>query len=238
MLKNVRSSYILKIFFNHIEEIHKMKLVKYNKSLQNKLNVTLFNYKELSRRFIEYEDKRKGKEYNVYNDKLLYEGEFLNGIRNGKGKEYDENKHLIFEGQYLKGRRWNGKGYDYNNNLAYEIKNGKGVVKEYYKNKTLKFIGEYLNGEKNGKAKEYDSLNILIFDGEYLNGERNGEVNEYYIYNSKLKFKGEYKNGKILNGIIFDTMGNKICEIKEGNGFIKEYYYLDKIKYEGEFLDG
>ena len=66
-----------------------MKLVKYNKSLQNKLNVTLFNYKELSRRFIEYEDKRKGKEYNVYNDKLLYEGEFLNGIRNGKGKEYD-----------------------------------------------------------------------------------------------------------------------------------------------------
>ena len=132
-----------------------MKLVKYNKSLQNKLNVTLFNYKELSRRFIEYEDKRKGKEYNVYNDKLLYEGEFLNGIRNGKGKEYDENKHLIFEGQYLKGRRWNGKGYNYDGNEEFEINNGKGFGKEYGYYGNLLFEGEYLNGLRK-EGKEYD----------------------------------------------------------------------------------
>ena len=36
--------------------------------------------------------------------KLLFEGDYLNGIRNGKGKEYKLNK-LIFEGEYLNGGR-------------------------------------------------------------------------------------------------------------------------------------
>ena len=40
--------------------------------------------------------------------KLRYEGEYLNGKRNGKGKEYNHNE-LIFEGEYINGKR-NGKG--------------------------------------------------------------------------------------------------------------------------------
>ena len=50
-----------------------------------------------------------GKEYNNYNNNLIFEGEYLNGKRwNGKGKEFHKNK-LIFEGEYLNGKR-NGKG--------------------------------------------------------------------------------------------------------------------------------
>ena len=50
-----------------------------------------------------------GKEYN--NDgKLLFEGEYLKGQRNGKGKEYDwYNGELIFEGEYLNGERKGNK---------------------------------------------------------------------------------------------------------------------------------
>ena len=48
------------------------------------------------------------KEYK-YNGKLIYEGEYLNGKRNGKGKEYDYKGELEFEGEYLNGKR-NGKG--------------------------------------------------------------------------------------------------------------------------------
>ena len=33
----------------------------------------------------------------------MYEGEYLNGKRNGKGKEYDEKGNIIFEGEYLNG---------------------------------------------------------------------------------------------------------------------------------------
>ena len=42
-----------------------------------------------------------------------YEGEYLNGKRNGKGKEYNKNGELIFEGEFLNGKKWNGKGEEY-----------------------------------------------------------------------------------------------------------------------------
>ena len=46
----------------------------------------------------------KGKEY--YNGNLEFEGEYLNGLKNGKGKEYaDFTRNLIFEGEYLNGNR-------------------------------------------------------------------------------------------------------------------------------------
>ena len=48
-----------------------------------------------------FKKKIKRKEYD-YNGNLLFEGEYLNGERNGKGKEYDYNGQLKFEGEYLK----------------------------------------------------------------------------------------------------------------------------------------
>ena len=51
----------------------------------------------------------KGKEYDIISGKLIFEGEYLNDLRNGKGKEYDEFGELIFEGEYLNGKMWNGK---------------------------------------------------------------------------------------------------------------------------------
>ena len=102
---------------------------------------------------------------------LNYEGEYLNGKRNGKGREYEKNhlSNLIFIGEYINGKKWNGKGYN-NNNIIYELKNGKGYIKEY-KFDQLIFEGEYLNGEKNGKGKEYYN-NDITFEGEYLNGKK------------------------------------------------------------------
>ena len=41
------------------------------------------------------------KEYN--NDILVFEGEYLNGKRNGKGKEYNSNGTVDFEGEYEDG---------------------------------------------------------------------------------------------------------------------------------------
>ena len=43
-------------------------------------------------------------EYNKY-DKLIFEGEYINGKRNGKGKEYNNNHNLIIEGEYLNGKK-------------------------------------------------------------------------------------------------------------------------------------
>ena len=107
------------------------------------------------------------KEYNDEQSVLEFEGEYLNGIRNGKGKEYDKYGDLIYEGEYLDGIRLNGKEYE-NRRIKFEGQYLNGKIwngKKYeYVNGRLKFKGDYLNGKKNGKAKEYED-NILIFEG-------------------------------------------------------------------------
>ena len=72
----------------------------------------------------------KGKEYD-YKGNLIFEGEYLNGQRNGKGKEYDIEDNLSSKGDYLNGNKWNGNGYDNNNNIVYSLKDGKGLIREY-----------------------------------------------------------------------------------------------------------
>ena len=202
------------------------------------LDINLKNYKLFKRKYVLYDDNGIANEYDIFNDILLYEGEYLNGERNGKGKEY-YGKNLIFEGEYLNGnrngkgkeyyyngklkydgdylngKRWNGNGYDGNNNKIYEIKNGKGYI------------------------KEYNFANELQFEGEYLNGERNGKGKEYYNYDdNKLLFDGEYLNGKRWNGNGYDINNNKIYEIKEGRGYIKEFDGLNYLNCEGEYING
>ena len=44
---------------------------------------------------------------------MEFEGEYIFGERNGKGKEYDYFGELVYEGEYLNGKR-SGKGKDYN----------------------------------------------------------------------------------------------------------------------------
>jgi len=238
MLAAIKSSYFVKNIFFILDERRKLKLIKYNKQIQNKLKIDLINYILFSNKFIIYENKTKGNEYlrdgdkpNPYDENsdnrkwrkgkklhplgaLIYEGEFLNGERNGKGKELGLNT-LKFEGEYLNGKR-NGKG------------------KEYYDRNIIKFEGEYLKGKRwNGKKYDYDKnilyelhngnvyikkyfLEKLIFEGEYLNGEKNGIIKEYDI-NGNIKFEGEYLNGK-----------------RNGKG--KEYYKNHNLKFEGEYF--
>ena len=154
----------------------------------------------------------------IYNGKLVFEGEYLNSKRNGKGKEYYDNGNLKFEGEYLidykiKGkcyidqklefegefrydRKWNGKGYDENGNITYELKDGNGKVKEYNDDGYLVFEGEYLNGQRNGKGKEYNDKGIINYYGEYLDGQRwNGlGINRYDYITDILEYINGSKN--------------------------------------------
>ena len=143
---------------------------------------------------------------------LYYEGGFKNGIKNGKGKLYDDNGNLRYEGDFKNGTN-DGKGKIYNDkgNLWYEgeFKNGAldGKGKLYNDKGNLWYEGEFKNGIKNGKGKEYDILGNLIFKGEFRNHkEWNGKRKDYdnlgnlvfegEIYNGRKNGKGkEYNNG-------------------------------------------
>ena len=87
MLKNIKSSYFIKLIYTFLEEAQKLILVRYNKYMQKNINISIINYKHFSGRYIIYESNGIGKEYNGYNDTLRFEGEYLNGKRYGKGKE-------------------------------------------------------------------------------------------------------------------------------------------------------
>ena len=148
-------------------------------------------------------------------EQLEFEGEYLNGERNGKGKEYDYTGDILFEGEYLNEKKWNGKGKEYypNKKLKYEgeyfnRKKWKGIIKEYFDDEYIDeshyYIGqlriekEYING-KISKMKEYNDYQCLLFEGECLNEEINGKGKEYYN-DEQLKFEGVYLNGKQWNG--------------------------------------
>ena len=67
--------------------------------MQKIIDRRLIHYKSFSERYIVFGQDGKGKEYNAINGKLIFEGEYVNGKRNGKGKEYCDGK-LRFEGEY------------------------------------------------------------------------------------------------------------------------------------------
>ena len=234
MLDNIKSKFFYKNIFSYLTNRLKLDIIKYNKKLQKLIDILFINFGK----YIVLEPNSIGKEYYFSNDILIFEGEYLNGkrngkgkeynndgiiifegdylngVRNGKGKEYDDNGYLIFEGEYLKGRKWNGKGYDIHNNIINEIKDGKGYIKNYsIKDIHLEFEGEYLNGEINGKGKEYDNLGNIIYEGEYLNGKR-------------------------WNGTIYNKKDYKKYIIQNGKGFINEYNREEKLSYESNYLNG
>ena len=162
MIKNLESSIFLKLKFLYMDTKTLLKIIKYNKNLQNKINIKLLDYKMVSRHYIIYESEGKAKEYLSRNNTLVFEGEYLNGKKNGKGKEYDVSGNILFEGDYLNGFR-DGKGKEYNDDYS-----GK-----------LIYEGEYSNGFRDGKGKEYDFFGNLKFEGNYKVGIRNGYGKEY-----------------------------------------------------------
>ena len=94
MLGNIKSRYILNIIFSSINDERKLLLVKYNNKIKDRLNIDLINYKFLSGKYFIGKRNGKGKEYNRYNDELIFEGNYIDGKRNGYGKEYYEEQFI------------------------------------------------------------------------------------------------------------------------------------------------
>ena len=75
MLIGIKSSIVLKKIMSYLKDEKKLKLLKYNKKVQNILNITIIDFLKLSGKYII--DQKDGIKYiyNSYNDELIYEGE-------------------------------------------------------------------------------------------------------------------------------------------------------------------
>ena len=74
--------------------------------------------------------------------KLIYEGEYLNGERNGRGKEYYDNGQIKYKGEYL-----------------YDLK----IKDKYYVIEKLEYEGDFLL-IKNGMEKDMMKMVILYMN--------------------------------------------------------------------------
>ena len=79
IIDNIKSRYILSKIYNNITKKKKLEIVKYNKKIQNRINLSVKNYKEYSETFTPIEIEiipTKGKYgrfiYIDENDKLYY----------------------------------------------------------------------------------------------------------------------------------------------------------------------
>ena len=234
-INSIKSIYILEKVFSLLDKKIELLLLNHNKKIQNKLKINIESFKKLSQRYRIIIDKRICREFLKNTNYLIFEGEFKDGKKHGKGEEYyynidlaldeeylnwqkrEKNKNnyfkgnLKFRGEYFEGKIINGEGYDIYGNFVLKIKNEKGG--EYYNNNNLRFAGEYKNGKRwNGKG--YDYYGDEVFEIE--NGKGKGKI---FNYDGFLIFEGDYLNG-----------------VRNGKG--KEYGVGGQILFEGEYYFG
>ena len=102
----------------------------------------------------------------------------MDGKRSGKGKEYNNDGEILFEGEYLDGNRWNGKGIEYNENYDFQfeweylnVKKWNGVIIEYdLDDNSIIFNGNIFEGENETELKDTLNQAIKLLEDDYLGG--------------------------------------------------------------------
>ena len=218
MLLNIKSKYIISGIFENVNFKKVLKIIIYNKRIKNRLDITSDAYALVSGKYIEINGINGiGREYTKDENILIFEGHYDNFVRNGKGKELYKNGKIQFEGEYINGKRWQGKTYNYMGIEEFEIKEGSGNIREYNYNGIKLYEGDIVKGIKEGYGKEFFQGKVE-YEGIFMNGKREVEGVEYYS-NGNIEYSGGFKNG-------------------ERNGDGKLYDLNENLVYEGEFNCG
>ena len=113
-IRFIKSYFIIKKIFSFLSTKQKLNMIMYNKELQKINLIDIKDYEKIYGKYI-FEKSGKVREYNINTNILIFEGEYLNRKRNGKGKEFYENGEIKYVGEYLNGNK-NGKGQEYYEN--------------------------------------------------------------------------------------------------------------------------
>ena len=124
-----------------------------------------------------------------------YQGEMVNGLREGKGT-YSFANGDKYEGDW-KSNKMEGKGvYTYKDGDKYDgewvggKKKGQGI---YYFSDGKRYEGNWVQSKMEGKGIFYYA-NGDKYDGEWKNSKREGKGT--YYYSNGCKYEGEWKDGK------------------------------------------
>ena len=150
-----------------------------------------------------YKGQWKDNQYNgtgtlVYTGgKETYTGEFLDGLRHGKGVHCFSNGD-VYDGEWVKGI-WTGTGkYTWSSGEVYEgewsnaLRHGQGTM-------TWKNGATYTGEWKNGKCNGYGVMTYADgsrYEGEFKNDKRHGDGTYYYTDGSSQT--GRWENDKLV----------------------------------------
>lgn len=158
-----------------------------------------------------------GKEYDA-DGLLIYEGQFLNGVRSGEGKAYEAGV-LCYEGQFADGL-YEGRGKLYQDGtLTYEgnfqAGQASGTGTAYYKDGTTAYRGQFAEGLYEGTGTAYDAEGEILYEGSFSQGLYNGSGRLYL--ESKQWIDAEFQAGAPA-GVV-------------------QWYKDGRLYYEGEWSD-
>ena len=135
-------------------------------------------------------------------------GSFVNGYRQGKGKEYDEKGNLVYEGFFDEGKR------------LLRMAEMSGYWKKYDdSNQLISVCRKDGNGENDGLCYYFDKNGEISKLSEWHGGIEtpyNGYFKIYYEPHSKW-IEGYYENGRLLNMVRLSEMNGYWLEYDEGN---------------------
>ena len=171
---------------------------------------------------------------NYYKVTKEYTGEFLYGMRHGKGEFYLD---------HIKGEFKNGKKTGFwKNNDGFEGEYKDGIING--KGKFNGWTGYYVNGYLHGISRK-DEQKINYYFGEQVNILNLRIENNCIYFNGIKEYEGDIINNDIKHGKGTEYYNNKnkryegSFQYGKHHGYGKEYYYDKEIlKYEGEFKNG
>nr|WP_256257722.1 MULTISPECIES: hypothetical protein [unclassified Paenibacillus] len=137
---------------------------------------------------------------------LIYEGEFRKGLREGKGKLYEDNK-LVYDGEFRKGLR-EGTGTSYEDGLVYkgpfaaDLKEGEGEMFDAFE--TLRFAGTFKKGKKTGFGRLYSENGLLTYEGQFKNDWKHGYGKLFGADGKTPFYQGEFRDDKTLSQYLQD----------------------------------
>ena len=170
----------------------------------------------------------KGLRY-VQSSNHLYKGEFVNGIREGKG--VDISSGAKYEGDFKDDKKQGqGKitfesGDTYEGGFENNTFNGQGHYK--WKKNGHEYIGEYVNGYFHGKGL-YKWSEQEYYKGDYENGVKQGKGEVKYPDGKK--FICPFVKGKPHGIGTYDDGKGKKCEVEFIQGKINKKYKPMKKK--------
>ncbi|MFJ7666755.1 AAA family ATPase [Lysinibacillus sp. NPDC097195] len=140
-----------------------------------------------------------------------YEGDFVHGMKKGKGTQYYPSGFLQYEGDFMWNHMQGAGKYYYAPETPTALELAEGVTGLHYE-------GYFFEDMKHGKGKVYSRYGVLEAEGQFKEDVMTGKGTLYYA-NGQASYIGDLVNG-----------------VKHGRG---DYYNEDgKIIYSGEFIHG